>query len=129
MLVTKTTVLTVVVECVVTLAVVVVESVVGWYTNDGDQEDDVEVICLEVLLDWLLIEDGLDAVGSGDRLDGEFEYMYVVYRVRVKIIVVYCCVVPIWPDVTRFCSCNSVPLSKYIRKTYCRRRSSCCLYI
>ena len=66
MLVTKTTVLTVVVECVVTLAVVVVESVVGWYTNDGDQEDDVEVICLEVLLDWLLIEDGLDPVDSGD---------------------------------------------------------------
>jgi len=48
----------------VTLAVVVVESVVGWYTNDGDQEDDVEVVCLEVLLDWPLIEDRLDFVDS-----------------------------------------------------------------
>ena len=42
----------------------------------------------------------------------EFEYIKVVYRVRVRIIVVYCCVVPILPDVTRFCSCRSVTLSR-----------------
>lgn len=65
-LVSGTTVLTVVVERVVTLAVVVVESSVGWYTKDGDQEDDVEVVCLEVLLNWLLVEGGLDPIGSGD---------------------------------------------------------------
>jgi hypothetical protein len=41
------TVPTVVVECVVTLDVVVVERVVGWYTNDGDHDDDdVDVVCL-----------------------------------------------------------------------------------
>jgi len=37
--------------------------------------------------------------------------MYVVYRVRVNTIVVYCCVVPLLPDVTRFRSIESVVLS------------------
>jgi hypothetical protein len=64
---------TVVVACVVTLDVVVVERVVGWYTNDGDQEDDVDAVCLEVLLDWLLIEDNVGFVDSRDRLEREFE--------------------------------------------------------
>jgi hypothetical protein len=42
---------TVVLECVVVLAVVVMESVVGSYVNDRDQDDDVDMVCLEVLLD------------------------------------------------------------------------------
>jgi hypothetical protein len=41
----------VVLECVVALAVVVMESVVGSYVNDGDQDDNVDMVCLEVLVE------------------------------------------------------------------------------
>jgi hypothetical protein len=61
----------------VALVVVVVERVVGSYVNDGDQDGDVDMVCLESLLDWLpvLIEDKLDLVDSWDWLEREFEYM------------------------------------------------------
>jgi hypothetical protein len=65
--------------------------VVGRYMNDGDQEDDVDVVCVDGLLDCLLIGRALDLVDAWHRLECVFEYMYVVYRVRVRVVVVYSC--------------------------------------